>query len=151
MQEQNEISTRILDGVLSSMVTCALIALYVMRTKRILPKSPTSIASVASFLYDSRILSYAIPSGSEWCSDEKLKKRGVFVGRTFSMGWWEVEKQRSRRQSNVSSVSEDETPRHGEFDGGQSSLGEEDGRKRTKFGIDVDVVVSPLLRNASPI
>ena len=136
---------------LAAWLLCVLIALYVMRTKKILPKSPTSLASVASFLYDSRILSSAIPSGSEWCSAEELKKRGVFMGRTFSMGWWKVEKQRSRSQSNVSSVSEDETPRHGEFDGGQSSLGEEDGRKRTKFGIDVDVVVSPLLRNASPI
>ncbi|KAK9846860.1 Protein of unknown function DUF3433 [Penicillium brevicompactum] len=86
---QSEISTRILDGVLGSMVMCALIALYVMRTKRIIPKSPTSIASVASLLYGSRVLGSIFPPGAAWHSSEEWKKRGVFDGRTFSMGWWE--------------------------------------------------------------
>ncbi|KAJ9489947.1 hypothetical protein VN97_g3319 [Penicillium thymicola] len=73
---QNEISTRLLEAVLASMVVCALIALCMIQTKRVLPKSPTSIASVASFLYGSRMLSYVIPPGAEWYSDEELKKRG---------------------------------------------------------------------------
>ncbi|KAJ5835440.1 hypothetical protein N7447_001466 [Penicillium robsamsonii] len=148
---QSEISTRILDGVLGSMVVCALIALYVMRTKKVLPKSPTSIASVASFLYGSRMLSSAIPNGSEWCSDEDLKTRRVFEGRTFSMGWWAVERQRNRSQSDVSSVSADETRERSGSDEGQNFLGEHNGRKETRFGIDVDIADRPLLRNASPI
>jgi hypothetical protein len=36
---QSEISTRILDGMLGSMVICALMTLYVTRTKRIIPMS----------------------------------------------------------------------------------------------------------------
>jgi hypothetical protein len=151
---QNEISTRILDGVLGSMVLCALIALFVMRTKRVLPKSPTSIASVASFLYGSRILRSAIPSGSEWCSDEELKKRRVFEGSSFSMGWWE-EKQRDRTgsvSSSLSSVSEDEFQEQEQSDGVQTCLSDEDGlKRRTRFGIDVDIADRPLLRNPSPV
>ncbi|KAJ5164017.1 uncharacterized protein N7500_005847 [Penicillium coprophilum] len=166
---QSEISTRILDGVLGSMVVCALIALYVMRTKRVLPKSPTSIAAVASFLHGSRMLSSAIPHGSGWCGDEELNKRGVFEGRSFSMGWWEVERQRNRSQSDVSSVSRmseervsgesvsgesvsgEETQTYAEFHGDQNPPDEQNGHKQTRFGIDVDVADRPLLRNASHI
>jgi hypothetical protein len=149
---QNEISTRLLDGVLGSMVVCALIALCVMHTKRIIPKSPTSIASVASFLYGSRILGSGIPSGSEWCPDEELKKRGVFQGHSFSMGWWEVEKHRNRSGSSASSnssISEDETQGRGGFGRGQNSLSEQDGKRGTRFGIDVELADRPLLRNPS--
>lgn len=65
---QNEIPNRILQGVLGSMIVCALITLSGMQTKKVLPKSPTSIAAIASFVYGSRLLGSVIPSGAEWYS-----------------------------------------------------------------------------------
>ncbi|OQE46118.1 hypothetical protein PENCOP_c001G08251 [Penicillium coprophilum] len=130
----------------------------------VLPKSPTSIAAVACFLYGSRMLSSAIKNGSEWCSDEEMKKRGVFEGRSLSMGWWEVERQRSRSQSDVSSVSriseerfsgesvsEEETQPRAASRGDQNSPDEQNGHNQTRLGIDIDIADRPLLRNASPI
>ncbi|KAJ5621127.1 hypothetical protein N7510_005111 [Penicillium lagena] len=65
---QEELSTRILQGLMGAMVV---------------------IAAVASLLYGSRILENDfLPSEAEWCDDNELKRRGVFEGRTFSMGWW---------------------------------------------------------------
>ncbi|KAJ5780636.1 hypothetical protein N7457_005796 [Penicillium paradoxum] len=152
---QNELSTRILDGLLGSMVICALIALYVMRTDGILPKSPTSIASVASLLYGSRILDSFMPHGSEWQSDEELKERGVFEGRSFSMGWWEVKRQRIRNGSGASSVStlaEDETPARDSFDRMPTPpSGHDGGEQRIRFGIDADTADTLVLRDISRI
>jgi hypothetical protein len=55
---QNELSSRLLEGVLAGVVIYALIALSMVKTKRVLPKSRTSIAAVASFLYGTRILKF---------------------------------------------------------------------------------------------
>ena len=140
---QNKISTRVLEAVLGGMVVCALIALCMMQTKRVIPKSPTSIAAVASFLYGSRILSSVIPHGAETCSDEELKKRGVFEGHTFSMGWWEMDEHRES-DSDTSSVSNgSETGEH--EDQGQVFRG------WTRFGIDADLGHRPLLRNPGEV
>jgi len=56
-------------------------------SKHVLPKNPCSIAAVASLLAGSEILEL-IPLGSEWCDDKELRRRGVFDGYLFSMGWW---------------------------------------------------------------
>ncbi|KAJ5094143.1 hypothetical protein N7456_010004 [Penicillium angulare] len=85
---QNKVSTRILDGVLASMVICAIIALCMIRTKEVLPKSPCSIASVASLVVGSRFLKTM--KDTEWCTDKELKEKGLFES-SFSMGWWKVE------------------------------------------------------------
>ncbi|KAJ5831711.1 hypothetical protein N7474_000022 [Penicillium riverlandense] len=86
---QNELSMRILEGLMGAMVLCAVVTLAFMRTKRVLPTNPCSIAGVASLLYGSRILGTEfIPTEAEWCDDDELKRRGVFEGRKFSMGWW---------------------------------------------------------------
>lgn len=93
---QSEISTRILDGLLGGMVVCALVALCTMRTKGVLPKSPCSIASVASFVVGSKFLGAL--RGAEWCNDAELRERGLFE-RLFSMGWWKVEREVTSIQS----------------------------------------------------
>ncbi|CAL5871534.1 uncharacterized protein PFLUO_LOCUS5787 [Penicillium psychrofluorescens] len=86
---QNELSMRILEGLMGAMVLCAAVSLAFMQTKRILPTNPCSIAGVASLLYGSRMLGIEfIPTEAEWCDDDELKRRGVFDGWTFSMGWW---------------------------------------------------------------
>lgn len=167
---QNEVSTRILDGVLAAMVVCALAVLCMMRTKEVLPKSPCSIASAASLVAESRLLE--LLRGTEY-SDAELRKRGVFEG-LFSMGWWEVERETSQSDvsassgSSVSSVG-DESPGSAvesddvneRFDNGRtnqdgghdSAVDTGDVHKRvddreTRFGIDIDGN-TPLLRDVS--
>lgn len=89
---QNEVSTRILQGVFATMALCAIISIAFMDTKRVLPKEPFSIAAVASFLYGSRMLDLdIIRKGSEWSEDQELRRPGVFEGWTFTMGWWRGE------------------------------------------------------------
>ncbi|KAJ5705923.1 hypothetical protein N7536_001612 [Penicillium majusculum] len=147
---QSEISTRILDGVLAGMVICALAVLCVMRTKEVLPKSPCSIASVASLVAESRLLE--LLRGTEY-SDAELRKRGLFEG-TFSMGWWEVEKETSQSNASVSSGSSvssvrDETQDEGRTSAVESSdVNERTVDRRTRFGIDIDGN-TPLLRDVS--
>ncbi|KAL5356036.1 hypothetical protein BJX96DRAFT_171228 [Aspergillus floccosus] len=99
---QNMISTRILQAILAAMALCGSISIFLMDTREVLPKNPLSIAAAASLLADSSILGSGttashersmgmIPPGSEWCNDQQLKQRGVFQGRTFTLGWWETE------------------------------------------------------------
>jgi len=132
---QNEVSTRILEGVLAAMVVCAIVALCMMRTKRVLPKSPCSIASVASFVAESKFLGSL--RGAEWCDDAELRERGLFDG-LFSMGWWKVEGESSSDQSGGDSNDSSLSDRN-EVEGGDSSP-----RTATRFGIDLDGK-SPLL------
>lgn len=79
---QNGISTRILDGLLGGMVICALIALFSMRTDKVLPKSPCSIASVVNFVAGSTFL--------ETMRDADLRKD--LPQQRFLMGWWTVDR-----------------------------------------------------------
>ena len=131
---QNKVSTRILDGVLAAMVVCAIIALCMMRTKGVLPKSPCSIASVASFVAESNFLGTL--RGAEWCNDAELRERGVFDG-LFSMGWWKVERElasnESIRGSDASSLSSFRNEAEAEAEGNNSMTGD-----ATRFGIDLD-------------
>ncbi|KAJ5401749.1 uncharacterized protein N7487_007645 [Penicillium crustosum] len=147
---QSEISTRILDGVLAGMVICALSVLCMMRTKEVLPKSPCSIASVASLVAESRLLE--LLRGTEY-SDAGLRKRGLFEG-VFSMGWWEVEKEPSQSDASASSGSSVSSVGIEIQDGGRTSAvesGDVNERaidRRTRFGIDIDGN-TPLLRDVS--
>lgn len=99
---QSAVSTRIIEGVLAAMLLCAVVAITLMDTRRVLPKNPCSIAAVASLLAGSSLLREdVIPVGSEWCNDWQLKRRGVFEGRAFTMGWWE-----SKRDGHGDEVAE---------------------------------------------
>ncbi|KGO63645.1 Protein of unknown function DUF3433 [Penicillium italicum] len=147
---QSELSTRILDGVLGAMVICALAVLCVMRTKEVLPKSPCSIASVASLVAESRFLE--LLEGTEY-SDAELRKRGLFEG-VFSMGWWEVERSANESDVSVSNSSSASTVGDETQPGGRGSSvesGDANERvdvRRTRFGIDIDGN-TPLLRDVS--
>ncbi|KAJ5110266.1 hypothetical protein N7532_002911 [Penicillium argentinense] len=91
---QNKVSTRILEALLGSMLLCALISLFFIKTKKVIPKNPCSIGAVASLLYGSGMLSPgAIPKGSEYCTDDELRQRGVFEEKKFTMGWWRAKEQ----------------------------------------------------------
>jgi hypothetical protein len=88
--QQSAISTRVLEGLISAMVLCTLVAFYLTRTREVIPVNPCSIAGAASLLAGSEMLKPdVIPPGSEWCDDEELVKRGVFGGLMFGLGWWE--------------------------------------------------------------
>ncbi|KAF9895107.1 hypothetical protein FE257_000009 [Aspergillus nanangensis] len=86
---QSGISTHLLAGLLTGMVLCAAVAFFAIDTRRTLPKNPCSIAGQASLLAGSEMLGEnVIPPGCEWWSDRELRRRGVFGGWMFSMGWW---------------------------------------------------------------
>ena len=93
---QNGLSTRILQGLLAAIFICALIAyssLWVLTrgTRRVLPKNPRSVASVASLLIGSAMLNGGmIPEGAEWLNDRQLAECGVFDGYVFGLGWWDT-------------------------------------------------------------
>ena len=98
---QNAISTRILEGVLAMIFLCTALAFILLDTRRVLPKNPCSIAAVASLLAGSEMLGKGIiPDGAEWCDDEELRRRGVFEGYLFSMGWW-ADKHGERRRFGI--------------------------------------------------
>jgi hypothetical protein len=80
------ISTRILEGLLGAIILCVGLAYLLQRhMDRLLPKGPCSIGAGASLLAGSDLLSH-IPRGSEWISDEKKKKMGLFEGKLFGLG-----------------------------------------------------------------
>lgn len=134
---QNEISTRILDGVLAAMVLCAIASMIFMQRNRVLPKCPCTIAAVASLLHGSKLVDPDfIPQGSEWYDDKELKSAAVFTGHTFTMGWWAREKrsdggdllnsgESSSSLSNVSSSASQQKDGHGKIFGIDFDLDEE--------------------------
>lgn len=91
---QSVIATRTLEGLLAILSVCAIIAytdllIRTDGTRRILPKIPTTIASVASLMADSEMLSdKIIPPGTEFMSNREMRRRGVLEGWMFSLGWW---------------------------------------------------------------
>lgn len=87
---QDFASTRILQGLLTTMALCVALTFFLGDTKRILPKNPRTIAAAASLLAGSELLRSGIPPGSEWCNDQELQEKSLFEGLWFSMGWWKL-------------------------------------------------------------
>jgi hypothetical protein len=89
---QHGLSTRLLEGVLAILFLCAVVA-YVSiwrstkGTRRILPKNPCSIASVASLLAGSDLLNL-VPPGTEFLSNNQMREQATFRGCFFRLGWW---------------------------------------------------------------
>ncbi|KUJ24521.1 uncharacterized protein LY89DRAFT_727543 [Mollisia scopiformis] len=86
---QSPIPTRILQGVLAVILFCMIVVFITSwKSDRVLPSSPTSIAAVASLLAGAKLLE-CFPAGSEWLSNEELRKLEVFGGKEgFSLRWW---------------------------------------------------------------
>lgn len=88
---QSPLSTHLLVGVLSVLTICALVMLITVDMRHVLPKPVGSIAAVASLLAGSTLVdekSGLIPKGSEFWSDEKWDKAGIWQGQMFRMGYW---------------------------------------------------------------
>lgn len=85
---QDEVSTRVLQALLSAIAVLCTAAFLAMDTRAILPANPCSIAVVAKLLAGAKLLGPdVIPPGTEWYGDKELEER-VFGGHLFSMGWW---------------------------------------------------------------
>ena len=77
---------------------CTALAFILLDTRRVLPKTPCSIAAVTSLLGrfgDAREGHH--PWQAEWCGDKELHRRCVFDGCLFSTGWW-ADKHGERRR-----------------------------------------------------
>jgi Protein of unknown function (DUF3433) len=93
--QQSEVSTRLLQGLLVLLLLCGIVAYAILwidtkGRRRVIPRNPHSIASVACLLAGSEMVSERkIPPGAEWWSDTETKKNGLFEAGKFSLGWWE--------------------------------------------------------------
>jgi hypothetical protein len=95
---QSNISTRILQALLSVLFMCAVFIYAILwrstnGTRRILPHNPASIATMAALLVGSEMLTtekLKIPPGTEFMSNKEMEKSGVFDGWLFSLGWWDT-------------------------------------------------------------
>lgn len=90
---QHGISTRLLEGILAAMFLCAVIAYTSIwrdtkGTRRILPKSPYTIASTASLFAGAELLE-TVPEGVQHMSKKQMRAAGIFKGCDFSLGWWD--------------------------------------------------------------
>ena len=125
---QSQVSTRILQAVLGIMLLCAVVTYATLERGDFLPVNPCSIAAKASLLSGARFLhDGTIPPGAAGMSDRELRQAGVFSRESFSMGWWDGQRKRRKRASEVS------MPESG--DGARTNLLERSG---LRYGIDLD-------------
>lgn len=84
---QDPTSTRIVQALLAATVLSSGLSWLLMGSTRIVPRRPTSIASVAALLADSNLFQY-LPENTPWPSSGELARR--FEGKvTFRLGWTE--------------------------------------------------------------
>jgi hypothetical protein len=88
--QQSGISTRVLDGLLAAIALCIALS-FLMNTRKTLPKNPASIAAATSLIAgESQMLSKeSLPEGAQWYSDAELKKKRIWDGAFFKLGWWD--------------------------------------------------------------
>ena len=84
---QSSVSTRVLEGLLAVTWLLSVITMLSVKTRKVLPRNPCSIAGMASLLVGSDMLTL-IPRRSEWADDKTLLKHGLFEGYFFGLGWW---------------------------------------------------------------
>jgi hypothetical protein len=70
------------------MLVLGIIGSVLLNTDHVLPKSPCSIAAVASLLADSKLLDQFVQGA--WSADDKSSKQ-TFAHRRFYLGWWQSE------------------------------------------------------------
>ncbi|KAE8337371.1 hypothetical protein BDV24DRAFT_154440 [Aspergillus arachidicola] len=81
---QDPTSTRILDALLASILILGILGSVLMNTDHILPKSPSSIAAVASLLADSNFLDWYQSAGED--PNDTSRGRKFFAGSRFVLG-----------------------------------------------------------------
>ncbi|KAI1873239.1 uncharacterized protein JN550_003492 [Neoarthrinium moseri] len=82
---QDPASTHVIEALLVATLVCSMVGWFLMRNTDVLPRSPTSIASVAALLSDGNLLQY-LPAGAEWTGTGDLA--GMFDKlAVFCLGW----------------------------------------------------------------
>ncbi|KAI8954279.1 hypothetical protein F4801DRAFT_595692 [Xylaria longipes] len=84
---QDVASTRILQALLAAILGLSLVSWALMPQTRILPREPTSIASIMALLADGNVFRL-LPTESQLMEEKELEY--LFRGITFKMGWVEV-------------------------------------------------------------
>ncbi|KAI6081909.1 hypothetical protein F4821DRAFT_264471 [Hypoxylon rubiginosum] len=79
---QDAVSTRVLEGLLTSILILSLLSWYTMPSTKLLPRDPCSIASVVALLADGDILDL-LPPNAQQMTDKELEK--LFSRGTFHM------------------------------------------------------------------
>ncbi|KAM0811307.1 putative ML-like domain-containing protein [Seiridium cardinale] len=93
---QNRAPKLALQVLLGVMALCLAASWLSMRTNKLLPHNPCSIAGLAALLAggemwkgpDEERRGLTTPDGAEWMSDRELKRRGVWKDTVFGLGWW---------------------------------------------------------------
>ncbi|KAI1260813.1 hypothetical protein F5Y18DRAFT_419843 [Xylariaceae sp. FL1019] len=81
----------VLQILLAVMVLCAIASRVMLRgIDKVVPHNPSTIAGRAALFADGEVSTRKlVPFGAEWQTESELKRRGVFEGWLFSLGWWE--------------------------------------------------------------
>lgn len=86
--KQNEVSTRILQGLLGVMGACLVASTALGRGARVIPRDPGSIASKMAYFADGEIWRH-VPVGADRWTDEQIKKHGLGIsGGRLLLAWW---------------------------------------------------------------
>ncbi len=100
---QDAISTRILQALLGAVLIASLVSWLSLRRTNVLPRSPTSIASVAALLADGNVFGF-LGRGAEWEPTNEVRtlfRDGLYVTARFSLDWGPA--RRRRREEALSS------------------------------------------------
>jgi hypothetical protein len=88
--KMNNGSKLTLQILLAIMFVCGTLAYVLTDMRHTLPHNPHTLAGSMTLMAGSEMCSRSVvPEGTEWISDMKLKRVGIFEGYLFSLGWWE--------------------------------------------------------------
>jgi len=89
--KQDTTSTRVIEAIIGGIFILTAVSYCFIDLCKLLPSNPGSIAVLGSLIAHSEVTRREIvPSGSEWCTNNGLRKRKVFEGYLFSLGMWDV-------------------------------------------------------------
>jgi hypothetical protein len=93
---QNRAPKLALQALLCVIALCVIASWFSMRTGALLPHNPSSIAGAAALLAGGELWrregvpgrGLIIPEGLEWAKVREVKRKGVWKGVAFGLGWW---------------------------------------------------------------
>ncbi|KAJ3578845.1 hypothetical protein NPX13_g1718 [Xylaria arbuscula] len=84
---QDAASTRVIEALLGVALACSLLGWVGMRNTNVLPRSPTSIASIAALLVDGNLFYYLSQQHGEANTAHTDASTGFARGAVFRLGW----------------------------------------------------------------
>jgi hypothetical protein len=95
---QDEMSTRIIEGILGAIFFLLAVPSVIVDTRKVLPYNPFTIARMSSLITESNLIDGTIPAGSEWATDQDIKRRNIFDAFVFSLGSFERPRSKGRKE-----------------------------------------------------